>query len=202
MEKKKLIDFTLSEFIKATRKPTAYPSAGAIASLSGNLGINLILMMAKKDYNDEKLNKKGKKIFDKFENYSKELEDLMQDDVEKVNIILEAYKNKDTTNIDKLINDANIAPKRSIELMILVLQECDFLLENGKFTTISDGEIGLRMIIECIHSSFVNILMNEKYFNEDSGFEKIDYKSIIKYCDSLYEKNMDIIRKRIKIWDK
>ena len=202
MAEKKLIDFKLGELIDNTRKPTAYPGGGALASLSGNLGINLILMMAKKDYKDENLNKKGKKISKKFIAYSQELKDLMQEDVDRVNVLLKAFKNNEMDNIDKLINDANIAPKRTIELMIIVLQDCDFLLENGKFSTISDGEIGLRLVKECIHSSFVNVIMNEKYFDKDSNFKKTDYKSITKYCDKLYEKNMDIIRKRIKLWDK
>lgn len=199
---KKLIDFSLDELIDNTRKPSAYPGGGAIASFNGALAINLILMMAKKDYKDEKLNKKGRKIQKKFISYSEKLKTLMQDDVDRVNILLKAYKDNDTKNIDKLINDANIAPKKTIELMIIILQDCHFLFEHGKFSTISDGEIGLRMVRECIHSSFVNVIMNEKHLGKDSKYEKIDYKSITKYCDKLYEKNMDIIRKRIKLWDK
>lgn len=202
MEAKKLIDFSLDELIDSTRKPTAYPGGGAIASLNGSLGINLILMMAKKDYKDEKLNARGRKILKKFISYSDELKSLMQDDVDRVNILIDAYKNNKVENLDKLIEDANIAPKRTVELMLIVLKDSKFLFENGKITTISDGEIGLRLVKESIYSSFINIVLNEKELRKKDDFENTDYKSITKYCDKLYEKNMDIIRKRAKLWDK
>lgn len=198
MEKKKLMEFSLNELIDATSRPSAYPGGGAVASLTGNLGISLILMMAKKDYNDERINKKGRKIYEKFTSYIRELKKVMQEDVDRVNILLEAYKKGNMEDIDKLINDANIAPKRTIEIMIIVLQDCKFFLEHGKTLTISDGEIGLRLIRECIQSSFINVILNEKLLKDESTYEKTDYKSINEYCNKLFDKNMDLIRKRVK----
>ena len=129
MEKNKMIDFSVDHLIENTRKKTANPGGGAITSLVGNLGLNLILMMAKKDYKDEKLNKKSKKIEDKFKKYSEELKELMQEDIDKVNLLIKAYKNKEIKNYDDYIIEANKAPKRTIELMIIVLQDCDFILK-------------------------------------------------------------------------
>lgn len=195
MEKKNLIDFNLKELIEETRKPSANPGGGAITSLVGNLGLNLILMMAKNDYKDERLNIKGKNLKKTFINYSKELEAIMQDDVDNVQGLVKSYKNppKDSHIMDELIKKANIAPNRTIEIMIIILNDCEFLLKHGKISTIGDGEIGLRLIKEAIHSSFVNLLMNEKNLSEKKDR---DYKSIIAYCNRLFDKNMEIIRKR------
>ena len=43
MEKNKMIDFSVDHLIENTRKKTANPGGGAITSLVGNLGLNLIL---------------------------------------------------------------------------------------------------------------------------------------------------------------
>ncbi|MDU5086588.1 MAG: cyclodeaminase/cyclohydrolase family protein [Anaerococcus vaginalis] len=201
MEKNKMIDFSVDHLIENTRKKTANPGGGAITSLVGNLGLNLILMMAKKDYKDEKLNKKSKKIEDKFKKYSEELKELMQEDIDKVNLLIKAYKNKEIKNYDDYIIEANKAPKRTIELMIIVLQDCDFILKYGNIDTISDGEIGLRLVKESIHSSFINLILNEENIT-DPNHEKTNYKSIINFCDKLYKDNMKIIEEREKKWDK
>ena len=201
MEKNKMIDFSVDHLIENTRKKTANPGGGAVTSLVGNLGLNLILMMAKKDYKDEKLNKKSKKIEDKFKKYSEELKELMQEDIDKVNLLIKAYKNKEIKNYDDYIIEANKAPKRTIELMIIVLQDCDFILKYGNIDAISDGEIGLRLVKESIHSSFINLILNEENI-DDPNHEKTNYKSIINFCDKLYKDNMKIIEEREKKWDK
>lgn len=201
MEKNKMIDFSVEHLIENTRKKTANPGGGAVTSLVGNLGLNLILMMAKKDYKDEKLNKKSKKIEDKFKKYSEELKELMQEDIDKVNLLIKAYKNKEIKNYDDYIIEANKAPKRTIELMIIVLQDCDFILKYGNIDAISDGEIGLRLVKESIHSSFINLILNEENIT-DPNHEKTNYKSIINFCDKLYKDNMKIIEEREKKWDK
>lgn len=201
MEKNKMIDFSVEHLIENTRKRTANPGGGAITSLVGNLGLNLILMMAKKDYKDEKLNKKSKKIEEKFKKYSEELKELMQEDIDKVNLLIKAYKNKEIKNYDDYIIEANKAPKRTIELMIIVMQDCDFILKYGNIDAISDGEIGLRLVKESIHSSFINLILNEENIT-DPNHEKTNYKSIINFCDKLYKDNMKIIKEREKKWDK
>lgn len=201
MEKNKMIDFSVEHLIENTRKKTANPGGGAITSLVGNLGLNLILMMAKKDYKDEKLNKKSQKIEEKFKKYSEELKELMQEDIDKVNLLIKAYKNKEIKNYDDYIIEANKAPKRTIELMIIVMQDCDFILKYGNIDAISDGEIGLRLVKESIHSSFINLILNEENIT-DPNHEKTNYKSIINFCDKLYKDNMKIIKEREKKWDK
>src|SRR5690625_1821464 len=140
MEKKNLIDFNLSDFIINTRKPSANPGGGAVTSFVGNLGLNLILMMAKNDYKDERLNIKGKNIKKTFIEYSKELEDIMQDDVDNVQSLVESYKNppKDSSTMDKLIKKANIAPNRTIEIMIISLSASKLILKHRIKYTRSD----------------------------------------------------------------
>lgn len=201
MEKNKMVDFSVGELIDNTRKKTANPGGGAVTSLVGNLGLNLILMMAKKDYGDERLNKKSQKLEKKFKKYAEELKELMQEDIDKVNILIKAYKDDQINDYDKYIIDANKAPKRTIELMIIVLQDCDFILKHGNIAAISDGEIGLRLVKEAIHSSFINLIMNEECIS-DKNHKKTNYKSIINFCDKLYKDNMKIIKEREKKWDK
>ena len=201
MEKNRMVDFSVGELIDNTRKKTANPGGGAVTSLVGNLGLNLILMMAKKDYGDEKLNKKSQKLEKKFKKYAEELKELMQEDIDKVNVLIKAYRDDQINDYDKYIIDANKAPKRTIELMIIVLQDCDFILKHGNIAAISDGEIGLRLVKEAIHSPFINLIMNEVNIS-DPNYKKTNYKSIINFCDKLYKDNMKIIKEREKKWDK
>ena len=201
MEKNNMVDFSVGELIDNTRKKTANPGGGAVTSLVGNLGLNLILMMAKKDYGDERLNKKSQKLEKKFKKYAEELKELMQEDIDKVNVLIKVYKDDQINDYDKYIIDANKAPKRTIELMIIILQDCDFILKHGNIAAISDGEIGLRLVKEAIHSSFINLIMNEECIS-DKNHKKTNYKSIINFCDKLYKDNMKIIKEREKKWDK
>lgn len=189
-----MIDFTVAKLIKESRKRTANPGGGALVSLVGNLGLNILLMMDKKDYEDFDLNQKSRESKNKLLAISKKLEDLMQEDIDMVGILLKAYKDgEDRKLIEKKTLAAIRPPRQTIDLMFEAMEIASFFLEYGSIIAISDGEIGLRLMREALMSSIINIEINQKLVSYD-----FDKKAIIEKCQILYNKNQEIIERRKK----
>lgn len=187
-----MIDFTVEELIKQTRRKDANPGGGALVSLIGNLAINLLLMMDKKDYGDENLDKEAKKHRTELLAISKRLEEVMQEDIDNISSLLEAYKNnEDKKSLEKKTLKAIEPPKNTIDLVLRAMEVSSFFLENGKLSTISDGEIGLRLMREAVMSSIINIEINQKQV-----FYEFDKKAVIEKCQKLYDSRKRIIEGR------
>lgn len=189
-----MIDFTVGHLIEQTRKKNANPGGGALVSLIGNLAINLLLMMDKKTYENPEIEKNAINIRKKLLDISKKLEFVMQDDIDKVDLLVKAYKNKESQQeINKKTLDVIKPPEETINLVIEAMELSNFILENGKLNTISDGEIATRLMKETVLLSIINIDINRK--NITYKFEK---NKIIEKCRMLYERNMKIIEGRNK----
>lgn len=187
-----MIDFTVGELIEQTRRKDPNPGGGAITSLIGNLGVNLLFMMDKKTYEDENLEKKAQPIRKRLMEISKELEGLMQEDIDRVRDLIDAYKNgEEREKIEKKTLDAIEPPRKTIDLALEALEISDFILENGTKGTISDGEIGTRLLKESVMSSIINIEINQN--NVDYSFDK---EKVIGRCETLFDRNIKIIEGR------
>ncbi len=189
-----MIDFTLGHLIEQTRKKNANPGGGALVSLIANLGINLLFMMDKKKYEDPDLEKEAVKIRAKLLKISKRLEEVMQEDIDRVNSLIDAYKSGQSK---KVIEEKTLAaigpPRETIDLSFEAMDLAGFILKNGKMDTISDGEIGIRLIKEAVFSSIINIEINQKQIDYD-----FDKDTIVEKCEKLFEKNLEIIKGRNK----
>lgn len=189
-----MIDFTVGQLIEQTRKKNANPGGGALVSLIGNLGINLLLMMDRKVYKQENLEIEASKIRTKLLKISKRLEEVMQEDIDKVDVLIKAYKNGDIKEeIQRKTRDAIKPPLETIKLILEAMELSEFILKNGKIETISDGKIASRLMKEAIISSIINIEINQKHI--DYTFDK---EGIINKCESLYKRNEEIIKGRNK----
>lgn len=189
-----MINFTVAKLIEQTRKKNANPGGGALVSLIGNLGINLMLMMDRKVYKEENLEKEATKIRAKLLKISKRLEEVMQEDIDNVDILLKAYKHRGTKEeIQKKTIDAIMPPLETIRLILEAMEISEFILKNGKKETISDGQIASRLMKEAVISSIINIEINQKHI--DYTFDK---EGIIDKCESLYKRNEEIIKGRNK----
>lgn len=189
-----MIDFTVGQLIEQTRKKNANPGGGALVSLIGNLGINLLLMMDRKVYKQENIEKEAIKIRSKLLKISKRLEEVMQEDIDKVDVLVKAYKDGSNEEvIQKKILDVIKPPIETINLVLEAMEISDFILKNGKMSTISDGEIASRLMKEAVISSIVNLEINQKHVNYS-----FDKQGIIEKCENLFKRNEEIIRGRNK----
>lgn len=188
----KMLDFTVSHLLSQTRKKNANPGGGALISLIGNLAINLLLMMDRKDYKEN--NSKAKESKEKLLAISKKLEVIMQDDIDKVDIFIKALKDKENQDIIKKKNlDLIDPPRQTIDLLLQAMEISKFFLKEGRLETISDGEIANRLMKEAVFSSIINIEINLAYVDYEFDKEKIT-----KEVEKLYMENEKIIEGRKK----
>lgn len=183
----KIKDMDVSTLIKQTGKAEANPGGGAILILMSNLAVNLMLMMNKKEWNN--LKEEAIVSYETILEYSKNLEDLMQDDVNNFNYLMSKFKDNDLQEEDYL--KASSALLSMIEINLKSLEILEFYLNYGKKSTLTDGEIANNLLREAIFSAFSTIDVNIKNTNIC-----IDYEQIKKQALELYEKNKKIIERR------
>ena len=185
----KLIDMDISTLISQTRKASANPGGGAILILISNLALNLILMMDKKKWGDleDRANVSHETIID----FSKQLERLMQDDVDGFDSLMSKFKSDCVSKSDYL--DAASALRSMVDIDIKSLDILNFYLSNGKKSTLTDGEIANNLLKESVISSISTIKINME--NTD---EIIDYDQIKNKTYELYQANKKIIERRKK----
>ena len=185
-----LINMDMAKLIYQTRQADANPGGGAILILVSNLAINLALMMDKKDF--ESLEKDANVSRETLLKISKDYETYMQDDVDKFNHLMDRIKDKSASEDDYL--KAATPLLNMVEKNIVALDKIGFFLENGKKSTITDGEIANDLLYQALISSLPTIKLNL-----DMTRESFDLASKKDEANKLYIKNQQIIERR-KQW--
>lgn len=186
----KLIDIDLAKLIYQTRQADANPGGGATLILVSNLAINLGLMMDKKDFKD--LEKDANVSRETLLKISKEYESYMQDDVDEFNKLMDNIKEKSASEDDYL--KAATPLLKMVEKNIVALDKLSFFLENGKKSTLTDGEIANDLLYQALISSLPTIKLNL-----DMTRESFNLASKKDEANKLYIKNQQIIERR-KQW--
>ena len=185
-----LINMDVAKLIYQTRQADANPGGGAILILVSNLAINLALMMDKKHF--ESLEKDANVSRETLLKISKDYETYMQDDVDKFNHLMDRIKDKSASEDDYL--KAATPLLNMVEKNIVALDKISFFLENGKKSTITDGEIANDLLYQALISSLPTIKLNL-----DMTRESFDLASKKDEANKLYIKNQQIIERR-KQW--
>lgn len=186
----KLIDMDVAKLIYQTRQADANPGGGATLILVSNLAINLGLMMDKKDFRD--LEKNANVSRETLLKISKEYENYMQDDVDEFNNLMDNIKEKSASEDDYL--KAATPLLKMVEKNIVALDKLSFFLENGKKSTLTDGEIANDLLYQALISSLPTIKLNL-----DMTRESFNLASKKDEANKLYIKNQQIIERR-KQW--
>lgn len=186
----KLIDMNVAKLIYQTRQADANPGGGATLILVSNLAINLGLMMDKKDFKD--LEKDANVSRETLLKISKEYESYMQDDVDEFNNLMDNIKEKSASENDYL--KAATPLLKMVEKNIVALDKLSFFLENGKKSTLTDGEIANDLLYQALISSLPTIKLNL-----DMTRESFNLASKKDEANKLYIKNQQIIERR-KQW--
>lgn len=182
----KLIDMDITTLIEQTRAKEANPGGGAILILISNLAINLMLMMDKNDWGEYK--ELAYVSHETILKSSDKLSILMQEDVDKFELLMKAYK-------DGSLNDQNYmdASRPLIDMIDINLESIDvlgFYLSYGKKSTLTDGQIANDLLRTTSLAALPTIKLNLGQFEEeDSIREKIE---------NFYHKNKLIIERRNK----
>ena len=186
----KLIDMDVAKLIYQTRQADANPGGGATLILVSNLAINLGLMMDKKDFKE--LENEADVSRETLLKISKDYESYMQDDVDEFNKLMDNIK-EETASEDDYIRAATPLLKM-VEKNIVALDKLSFFLENGKKSTLTDGEIANDLLYQALISSLPTIKLNL-----DMTRESFNLASKKDEANKLYIKNQQIIERR-KQW--
>lgn len=186
----KLIDMDVAKLIYQTRQADANPGGGATLILVSNLAINLGLMMDKKDFKD--LEKDANVSRETLLKISKEYESYMQDDVDEFNNLMDNIKENSASEDDYI--KAATPLLKMVEKNIVALDKLSFFLENGKKSTLTDGEIANDLLYQALISSLPTLKLNL-----DMTRESFNLASIKDEANKLYIKNQQIIERR-KQW--
>lgn len=187
--KKNLSTFDLETLLKQTRKSDANPGGGAILIIISNLALNLILMMDRKSWKEEKDQAEINK--EEILKLSEILSSNAQGDVDNF-----AYLMKKIIEGKALEKDYYNASKpllTMIDTNIKALEILKFYLEYGKISTITDGQIANDILKQTIISALPTIKLNLENFDE-----KIDLDKYINLANRLHKDNITIIERRGK----
>ena len=184
----KINELKISELIEETRKVNAKPGGGAIVILSANLAVNLILMMDKKNWGD--LESKAKKNRELIGEISDILTKCADEDIYYASLLIDQFKIGGYID-EKYFIDAARPQVRLNTLSLKALEIIGFYLENGRKSTLADGEIANEMLLSAIRASVPTIKANLK----DTNY-KYNIEEVIDKANNLYKHNRDIIERR------
>lgn len=187
--KKNLSSFDLETLLKQTRKSDANPGGGAILIIISNLALNLMLMMDRKSWVDQKDQAETNK--GEILKLSESLSSNAQSDVDNFAILMDKIKNNEASKEDYFMASKPLLTM--IDTNIKALEILKFYLEFGKNSTITDGQIANDILKQTIISALPTIKLNLENFDE-----KIDLDKYINLANKLYEENKEIIERRKK----
>ncbi len=184
----KINDLRVVELIEETRKLHARPGGGALAILTANLGVNLILMMNKNNWGD--LENEAEEANKEMLHISDLLTKCADEDVYYANILVDQFKKKGPVD-EKYFIDAARPQVRLNTLALKAMEIMAFFFEHGKKLTLADGEIANELIYSAIKASVPIIEENLK----DTNY-KYDINQVLKDAEKLYYNNRNIIERR------
>lgn len=187
--KKNLSTFDLETLLKQTRKSDANPGGGAILIIISNLALNLILMMDRKSWKEEKDQAEINK--EEILKLSDTLSLNAQDDVDNFLYLMEKIIEDKALKEDYY--NASKPLLTMIDTNIKALEILKFYLEFGKISTITDGQIVNDILKQTIISALPTIKLNLENFDE-----KIDLDKYINLANNLHKENTKIIERRKK----
>lgn len=191
-----ILDLTVSDLIENTKSKKANPGGGAVLSLVGVFGINLILMLDNlskyEDMDTKKIDQSRKKL----QELSERLKNTVEEDVNCYSEVTKAKKIKDEEIRKHRLNEgykiANRPPMQTVEILLEAMQYINPILSYGNINVLSDGRIGLNLMYEAIISSFYNIELNGRNIENFS----YDFEKNYNLASSLKKQSEEIITGR------
>lgn len=178
----------IKDLMKDIRKLNANPGGGAVVIAVANFGVNLALMMDKKDFGDRQA--EADVSYETMVHISDLLTDLYDDDIKYASRLVKQYS-KNAKIDEKYFLDALRPQVRMNTLALKAMEILSFYLEYGKKSTLSDGEIANKLLSSAIDASMPTIELNLREIDY-----KYDIKKVLKDKNNLYFKNQKIIERR------
>lgn len=212
MERTRIIDF-----VKDVASSSPAPGGGAVAALSGALGVALTSMtynltLGKKCYMDltEETKMKLNDNLKECEVLYMNILDYIEKDKDAFQSLIDCYKLPNESNEEK-INRKDAIEKATIEAMNIPLELCrlsmkfidniDFASKYGNKNLISDVAISGIMLGACIDSSIVNVEINLSSLESKGIVDKVkaELKNIKEKNRELKQRSLTYVSNKTKI---
>ncbi len=212
----KLIDMTVTEFVKEVDSNSPAPGGGSVAALASDIGIGLSRMMAhlsfgKKKFEalDENIKEEFKSRFDKLGEIRTELHELIDEDTKSFNELMKAIKMPNDTfkqqlDRQKALSEATLysikVPHKTASLSLEAMKELEFLMTNGNQNAITDMGVGILMICTGLEGAILNVKVNLMGLENEELKEEYskDCEEFLQEGKSIRDRLLDSIHNSLK----
>jgi len=209
----KLVDLSLSEFVRETASESPAPGGGSIAASVGSMGAALGTMVAnlsshKRGWDDRweefsEWAEKGKLIYE-------ELLKLVDKDTEAFNQIMNAFKlPKDTTEeiairkiaVQSATKNAIDIPFRVMQLSYDSMDVIEAMAETGNPNSVTDAGVGALCAATAVSGAYLNVLVNASSYQDKEAIKQLlDQAAILEFqSKSRCEKIQSLVRKKLQL---
>jgi len=209
----KLIDLTLTDFVRETASDSPAPGGGSVAAYTGAMGAALGSMVAnltshKRGWDDrwEEFSvwaEKGKVIYE-------ELLKLVDKDTAAFNQIMEAFKLPKETPVEITVRKSAIqaATKNAIEIPFRVMQlsydsmeVIGAMAEIGNPNSVTDAGVGALCAATAVSGAYLNVLVNASGFTDKAAIRDLlsEAESINRLARERCEKIQSIVHIKLGI---
>ena len=183
--KKKLINYSLTDFLQETASESPAPGGGSISAYVGSLGASLATMVANLSSHkrgwDERWSEFSK-LAEKGQSYIVQLEQLVDEDTNAFNNIINAHKLPNKTKEEKNIRLLKIQEatlnaihiplqimKTSLESMDLI----EILTKKGNPNSVSDVGVAALCARSSVIGAYLNVIINIQDYTNNVEKDKI-----------------------------
>lgn len=179
----------LDEFLDNVASRNPIPGGGSVSALSGALSAALISMVANLTLANKKYEKNHKdmeKLLKKSEALRADLYRLIQEDADAYKKVVEAYKTKNNTEIQKAMKNATTVPLQTAQTTISLLDLIKTISTKGNKNASSDCGVALLMAQAAIKGALLNVEINlpfitDKKFVSEMGKKCKKIKTIVNH---------------------
>lgn len=208
---KRLIDFSLRNFVFETASESPAPGGGSISAYCGALGIALGTMVAnlsshKRGWDDR---------WEEFSNWAEkgqqfisELLDLVDEDTIAFNKVMEAFQLPKSTPeekeirklaIEKATREAIMVPFKVMEISLASMEIIKAMAESGNPNSASDAGVGALCACTAVKGAFLNVRINSASLSDKQFVEDIMVKGqrMIEDAEKLQQQILELVEKNL-----
>ena len=196
-DKKRLIDFTLTDFADETAGESMAPGGGSISAYVGALGVSLGTMVANLSAHKSGWDDKWEFFSDwaqKGQEYKNRLLFLVDEDTNSFNKIIEGFRMPKSTPEEKKIRTQAIqdATKYATEIPFQVMETAynsmevmQAMLKNGLQSSLSDAGVGVLCARAAVVGAYFNVRINAKDIKD-----RVFADEILAKAKAIYDKTI------------
>lgn len=190
---KKLIEYSVKDFVLETDSASPAPGGGSVSALAGSLGVALARMVGhltipKKKFKalDDDIQDAIINMHDKIKKTEVRLLELIDEDTEAFNAIMRAFKLPRDTDAMKAMRKERIeqatlkaieVPETIADLSFNILKQLKILKQYGNKNALSDVGVSALMLYASLEGALLNVKINLPGISDEQLIQTLKEKS-------------------------